>query len=90
MLNFKTLVATALLSCACVFSFAQPPVHSTIGGAPSTSKSTGAKAVKAKHANGKSKSHAKKHKKTQHQAKKIAKRPSTNSANNAPIGLQAF
>ena len=90
MLNFKTLFATALLSCACVYSFAQPPGQITKGGAPSASKSTGAKATKAKHANGKSKSHAKQHKKTQHQAKKIAKKPSTNKANTAPIGLQAF
>jgi hypothetical protein len=90
MLNFKTLFATALLSCACVFSYAQPPVHSAQGGVPSTSKSTGTKAAKAKRANGKSKSHAKKHKKTQHQTKKTGKGPSTKKANNAPIGLQAF
>lgn len=90
MLNFKTLFATALLSCACVFSFAEPPVHSAKGTAQSTSKSTGTKAAKAEHATGKSKSHAKKLKMTQQQAKKKAKGPSAKKANNAPIGLQAF
>ncbi len=54
------------------------------------SKSTGAKTAKAKHANGKSKSHVKKHRNTQHQAKRNGKRPSTKKADNAPIGLEAF
>ena len=90
MLKFKKLFTTALLSCACVFSFAQPPSHSINGGAQSTAKSTGAKAAKAKHINGKSKNHAKKIKKTRHPVMKNAKRLSAKKANNAPIGLQAF